>query len=103
MPHAEQTFHALGASIPQAVASQMFGKLCYKVNGKAFVCFFQNCMVFKLTSPDHAEALALPGAILFDPSGRGRAMKEWVQLPYDTHAVWQRLAQSARAYVAGEA
>ena len=30
--------------------SQMFGKPCFKIEGKAFICFFQNEMVFKLTN-----------------------------------------------------
>ena len=37
-------------------------------------------MVFKLEGDDHAQALALPGAQLFDPMG-GRPMKAWVQVP----------------------
>lgn len=63
-------------------ASQMFGKPCLKINGKAFACFFQNEIVFKLGGKDHEEALKLKGAHLFDPSGKKRPMKEWVQIPF---------------------
>jgi hypothetical protein len=56
-------------------------------------------MVFKLTGPDHAAALQLEGALLFDPSGRQRPMKEWVQVPYRHHQLWSRLAASAYDYV----
>ncbi|MCB0739092.1 MAG: hypothetical protein KDC92_16400, partial [Bacteroidetes bacterium] len=59
----------------------MFGKPCFKINGKAFESFFQEEMVFKLNGQDHSNALSLNGAQLFDPSGKGRAMKEWVQVP----------------------
>ena len=63
----------------------MFGKKCFKTGkgGKPFVSFFQDCMVFKLTGADHTQALILEGAHLFDPSGKGRAMKEWVQVPFN--------------------
>ena len=50
----------------------MFGKPCYKINGKAFVCFFENCMVFKLKGDAHIDALDMKDAKLFDPSGKGR-------------------------------
>ena len=39
-------------------------------------------MVFKLTDPvTHARALAVPGAHLFDPSGRGQPFRQWVVVP----------------------
>lgn len=82
--------------------SQMFGKPCFKVNGKAFVCFFQQEMVFKLTGKDHEDAIALDGAQLFDPSGKGRAMKEWVQVPYAHSRKWERFAKAALQYVSGK-
>lgn len=40
-------------------------------------------MVFKLTGGIHQEALSLDGSQLFDPSGKKRRMKEWVQVPKD--------------------
>jgi hypothetical protein len=72
--------------------SQMFGKPCLKINGKAFVCFFQNEMVFKLQGDMHKEALGFKGSKLFDPSGKGRAMKEWVQIPYKFSDRWEKYA-----------
>lgn len=51
-------------------------------------------------APKHGEALSLPGAQLFDPSGRSRPMKEWVQVPAAHVARWQTLAQAALRYVA---
>jgi len=64
-------------------SGKMFGMPCLKNNGKAFAGYYQTAMVFKLTAPEHTEALALPGAQLFDPSGRGRPMKEWVEVPVE--------------------
>lgn len=102
MSQPEQAFHAIGQSIPQAVASQMFGKKCYKMDSKAFICFFQDCMVFKLTGEDHEKAMSIAGAKLFDPSGKGRPMKAWVQLPFEAQATWQAFAQSALKSVVPE-
>ena len=47
------------------------------VNRKAMACLNGEAMAFKLgrDSPDHARALELPGAQLFDPSGMGRPFK----------------------------
>jgi len=95
----QQYYLDTGRSFADAVESQMFGKPCFKTGGKAFVCFFEDCMVFKLEGAAHARALALAGAVLFDPSGKGRAMKEWVQVPYAHKKEWQQLAGAAYAYV----
>lgn len=99
MTKADLYFHELGDGFDQAIASQMFGKKCYKFSGKAFICFFQDCMVFKLTGTDHAKALAMPGAQLFDPSGKGKPMKEWVQIPFDAASDWGYFARSSFRYV----
>jgi hypothetical protein len=92
----------IGNSLPNATESQLFGKPCFKVNGKAFMCFFENEMVFKLTSDFHNEALAFDGSQLFDPSKKGRPMKEWVQVPFDYKDSWERFAQAALEYVGGK-
>jgi len=56
-----------------AEQSQMFGKPCFKINKNAYMCFFQNEMVFKLTGEEHSDALSLDGAQLFDPSGKNKS------------------------------
>jgi len=57
-------------------------------------------MVFKLGGASHAEALALFGAKLFDPSERGRPMKEWVVVPLEHVSRWLEFARYAFDYVA---
>ena len=50
-------------AITQCVtASQMFGKPCLKVNGKAFVAQHKEAVIFKLTTPQHEKALSIKGA-----------------------------------------
>jgi len=99
MTDSHQYYITTGENIANSENSQMFGKPCFKINKKAFVCFFQEAMVFKLTDEDHREALSLEGAILFDPSGKKRPMKEWVQLPYTYKDKWLDFAKSAAKYV----
>ena len=83
-----------------AVTSKMFGMPCLKnSNGKAFAGYYQGAMTFKLGAPRHAEALALSGARLFDPSGMGRPMKEWVEVPSEHASRWLELAREAMRYV----
>jgi hypothetical protein len=36
----------------------MFGKPCFKVNGKAFACLFNGEMVFKINDKAHKDALS---------------------------------------------
>jgi len=53
-------------------------------------------MVFKLPDADQRDAaLALDGAELFDPSGRGRPFKEWVQVPAAHEDRWPEFAEAA--------
>lgn len=101
MSDPQATFYDIGHGIVEAEASLMFGKKCFKVGkgGKPFVSFFQDCMVFKLSGEDHEHAMALEGAHLFDPSGKGRAMREWLQVPYDHEASWPAFAEAAHGYV----
>jgi len=95
----EKLFHTIGDSLKDAVQGKLFGKQCYKVGSKAFVCFFENEMVFKLQGDVHSKALNLSGSQLFDPSKKERPMKEWVQVPYVHQEKWLNLAQEAQNYV----
>lgn len=86
------------ASSP-ATSGLMFGMPCLKNNGKAFAGYYEGAMVFKLGGATHTEALALFGSRLFDPTGRGRPMKEWVEVPVEHASRWLELAREALHYV----
>ena len=78
--------------------SQMMGMPCVKARGKMVLGFSgsSGAMVFKLTEPEvHAEALALEGAQLFDPSGEGRPFKQWVVVPAAHAERWESFAEHA--------
>ncbi len=76
--------------------SQMMGMPCVKARGKMVAGFTRGAMVFKLTdAQQHAEALALDGAHLFDPSGQGRPFKQWVVVPAAHADRWEHFAGHA--------
>ena len=99
MTDAHQHFLDVGGSFPETTESKLFGEPCFKIDGRAFVCFFENEMVFKLDGDAHIEALSLDGSYLFDPSKKGRPMKEWVQVPFEYKEKWTQFAESALAFV----
>ncbi|WP_405887298.1 hypothetical protein OG762_02775 [Streptomyces sp. NBC_01136] len=74
MADADELFGHLAEDLAPrgAKLSKMFGMPCLKdPNGKAFVGLHDGELVVRLhrDSPEHAEALAVTGAHLFDPMG----------------------------------
>ncbi len=98
MTEEEIYFIKIGKETEDAIKSQMFGKPCFKIGKKAFTCFFENSMVFKLNGEFHQEVLSLDGSELFDPSGKNRPMKEWVQVPFDYKEKWKIFAEKSAEY-----
>jgi hypothetical protein len=81
---------------PECRSSQVFGMPCVKRSGRVVFGLSRTGMVFKLTDPaTHARALAVPGAHLFDPSGRGEAFRQWVVVPPERADEWEPLAAEA--------
>jgi TfoX/Sxy family transcriptional regulator of competence genes len=60
---------------------KMFGGIAAKVNGNIFAGLFGLSTMIWLPEDERAEALALPGAALFDPMGDGRARSDKIMLP----------------------
>ena len=87
----------LEARDPDVQLGQMMGHPCIKTAGKIIASFQpEGSIAFKL--PDKAErdkALALEGAVPFEPMGKGRVMKEWVNVPIAHEAKWAELAATA--------
>ncbi len=98
-PAYESLVEALVAEHDSIERAAMFGMPCLKVNGTSFAGSFDAGVVFKLRPPEHTQALSLAGAELFDPSGSGRAMKEWVVVPLAHRRQWAALAAASIAYV----
>jgi len=102
MNQAEKYFEELSNDLsqqPNIISGQMFGKRCLKVHKKAFLALFKEALVFKLSGSAHKEALQMPGATLWDPSGKKRPMKEWVEVPSQNADKWNELTKEAVDYV----
>ena len=87
---------AITAWNPECRSSKVFGMSCVKRSGRVVFGLSRTGMVFKLTDPEaHARALAVPGAHLFDPSGRGEVFRQWVVVPPERADGWEPLAAEA--------
>jgi len=79
------------------VKASMFGMPGIKRRGgKAFCGLYGDDMIFKLEGQEHARALGLDGAHLFEPMA-GRPMKAWVQVPPEHESQYGELARAAEA------
>jgi len=77
--------------------SRMFGFDSITVRKKTFALLDGASMVFKLRGDAHTQALALEGGELWNPFGHQK--KEWVQIPIDHAANWEKYADEAKKYV----
>jgi hypothetical protein len=87
-------------SIENITSGQMFGKPCLKIGNKAFAAWFKSCMVFKL-GQDEIKLIKhqYPGSENWDPSGKNRAMKDWLQMPEEYSNQWLTMAKKAIEFV----
>ncbi|WP_343950152.1 hypothetical protein [Nonomuraea longicatena] len=98
---AEEDFRQVGDELADlgVQVSRMMGRPALKDQaGKVFASLQRDgAMVFRLVrdTPEHADALNLPGASLFDPSGKGREVKDWVVVPHSSADTWTDLAEAA--------
>ena len=82
--------------------SRLFGKPCLKANNKAFAAFFKGDMVFKLGQQEVKLLLdQYPGSVNWDPSGKKRPMKDWLQVPAAFEEDWRTLTKQALDYLEG--
>jgi hypothetical protein len=76
-----------------------FGMPCLKAGRKVFAAMVGADLVFKLAEEEHARALQLQGARLFEHLWSGRIMKEWVLVPAEHSTTWSRYSKAAYDYV----
>jgi hypothetical protein len=102
MPDTQTVFDALAeelARTKRAEKAVMFGRQCMKYRGNGFMAFHEGDLVLKLNGRAREDALKLEGSRLWDPSGQGRAMKEWVQIPAAHSSLWAGLAGKSFEYI----
>jgi len=94
--HFDDIVDAICAWHEEARASKLFSMPCVKRSGKFVFGLGRQGMVFKLTDPEAlGRALAMPGAHLFDPSGRSQPFRQWVVVPSKQADEWGALAYEA--------
>jgi len=92
----EDIVDAICAWHEEARASKVFSMPCVKRSGRVVFGLSRTGMVFKLTDPAaHARAMAIAGAHLFDPGGRGEPFRQWVVVPAVQVDEWEPLAVEA--------
>jgi len=99
----EQLYQEIGQLMVkehETTMGQMFGKPCLKTSKKAFAVYFKDTMVFKLGQQE-VKLLKdkYSGAVNWDPSGKGRPMKDWLQVPSEFNDDWKMLARQAQQFV----
>jgi len=86
--------------LPDVAVGQLFGKPSIKLGKAHFVCGYQECLVVKIGREAIEKSTSkYEHARLFDPSGKGRPMKDWLQLPQEYEEDWLKLAKEAYKFV----
>ena len=75
-----------------------FGAPAARVTDKIFIALCQNDIVVKVGSERAGEMTEDGSSHLFDPSEKGRPMKEWVHVDADPDG-WLEIAEEAKAFV----
>jgi hypothetical protein len=94
----EQPYEAVVAELgadPAVQETQMMGMRSLKLGGKLFCGVWDGELVVKLGRERAGELIAAERAAPFDPSGRGRPMKDWALVP-EPPDDWLALAEEAR-------
>jgi hypothetical protein len=85
---------------PAVSEALMMGMPSLKNGSKMFGGLREGGLVLKLGRERVDELVASGRAAPFDPSGRGRPMRDWAVLPAPTDD-WMALAHDAKRFVAG--
>jgi TfoX/Sxy family transcriptional regulator of competence genes len=95
-----RAFDEAVAAIPSIERRKMFGYPCAFVRGQMLCGVFADRIMLRLSDPDRAEYLALPGAKTFEAMP-GRPMREYVELTpgiMDSPAEFSHWLQRGLAY-----
>lgn len=102
-PAALESFDALveGLADGGATAGKLFGMPAAKISTKVFAGLFGDALVVRIGVDEVDRLIAAGEGGPFDPSGRGRPMKDWL-LSAATVEQWPPLAEAALAFTAAE-
>ncbi len=103
MSEGEAIFMEIAAELAErrsTTIGKMFGKTCLKTGPKAFAALYQDEMVFRLGKETLTPFLTeYRGSQNWDPSGKHRPMKDWLQVPIQHQEKWPTLAEQALEFV----
>jgi TfoX/Sxy family transcriptional regulator of competence genes len=85
-----------GVSVPDGGTG--FGSNAIKINKSIFAMLVNNQLVVKLPAARVAELISTGDGAPFD-AGKGKPMKEWVELTADDEDACRRLVAEAMAFV----
>jgi hypothetical protein len=77
-----------------------FGAPALKVEGRIFVALRRGALLARLGADEVDQRVARRDGVRFDPSGKGRPMKDWLESTAE-HDQWVELALAALAFTAG--
>jgi hypothetical protein len=89
---------AVAGAVERAV---WFGTPAAKVEGKIFMALWRGALVARLGAEEVDLRVLARDGVRFDPSGKGRAMKDWLESGAEP-AEWTELALAAIAFTAGD-
>jgi hypothetical protein len=81
--------------------SPFFGRRGLTADGQVIAVFLDDSVAFKLgvTTPEHAQALALSGSALWHPGNKTVPFKDWVRVTDAHEDEWGRLAELALHHI----
>lgn len=101
-----ETYAALAQTLladPRVVEGNLFGVRVLKIGGKPFVGLYRNkWLAVKVGAPRVQAMIAAKTGRAFDPSGKGRPMKEWIVIAEpatNAKKKWLALAEEAKEFV----
>jgi hypothetical protein len=80
--------------------SVWFGTPAAKVEGRIFLALWRGRLIARLGAEEVDARVIAGGGVRFDPSGKGRAMKDWLEADAEP-GEWVELALGALAFTAG--
>ena len=96
-------FEELAAVLEKTGAnrSEMLGRPVLAIESRMFACLDNTDLAVRLGrwTAESEAALDVPGASIFSPGNSARTFNDWVSLPLDSAAVWQRFAMDALVHV----
>jgi hypothetical protein len=78
---------------------QWFGTPAAKIEGKIFMALWRGRLVARIGADEVDARVVARGGERFDPSGKGKAMKDWLEADAEP-SEWTELALSAIAFTA---